>query len=122
MNTNDEKCLGENTYKRNNASQRKRRIVVNETVAAAPVVTAEDENPKMINFSDGSYDWTPYPKLPIAPGLPDIIPMDYKFSGYPTRSTCADVMKYCKEDESNSSISNGEDANISFDLSKFYKK
>ena len=101
MNANNEKCLGENSYKRNYGWERKRRIVVNEE--------ASTEKPKHIDFSDGSY-----PNLPIAPGLPDIIPRAYELEGRLTRSTCADVMNYRKE--------YGEVANISFDLSKYREK
>lgn len=105
MNANNEKCLGENSYKRNYGWERKRRIVVN----------AEEDKPKMIDFSQGSYEWRPYHKLPIAPGLPDIIPRAYELEGRPTRSTCVDVMNYRKE--------YGEvEESISFDLSKYREK
>ena len=58
--------LGENTYKRKNDRERRRRIVIG--------VEAEVER---------SMEWRPYRNLPIAPGLPDL--------GRPTRSTCEDV-------------------------------
>lgn len=94
MNANNEKCLGENTYKRNYAWERKRRIVV----------YPEDEIPEI------THGWRPCPNLPIAPGLPDIIPNAYELGGYPTRSTCTDTMKDYED---------GEEYEISFDLSKY---
>jgi hypothetical protein len=64
--------LGENTYKRKGAWERKRRVVIDET-----------------------REWKPYPNLPIAPGLPDVSVVEtkesYKLGGRPTRSNCEDT-------------------------------
>ena len=110
MNANNERCLGENSYKRNSDWDRKRRIVVN-----------VEEPQKHIDFSEGGYDLTPYENLgydlipyenlPIAPGLPDIV-QDVGAShelggGYHKRDTCANVRKY-----------DGKQGEVSFDLSK----
>lgn len=102
MNANNERCLGENSYKRNSDWERKRRIVVN----------VEEEREQQQQQSNEIvnrivYEWTPYPNLPIAPGLPDILQHvgAYELGGYPTRSTCEDM-----ED--------GGLTDISFDLSK----
>ena len=105
MNANNERCLGENSYKRNSDWDRKRRIVVN----------VEEEPQKHIDFSEGSYVRTPYENLPIAPGLPDIVQqVDVGAShelggGYHKhkRATCANVRKY-----------DGKQGEVSFDLSK----
>ena len=100
MNANNERCLGENSYKRNSDWDRKRRIVVN-----------VEEPQKHIDFSDGV--WTPYENLPIAPGLPDIVQdVDVGAShelggGYHKRDTCANVRKY-----------DGKRGEVSVDLSK----
>jgi len=101
MNANDERCLGENSYKRNSDWDRKRRIVVN--------AAEEEEEREQQQSNRIVYEWTPYSNLPIAPGLPDIVQdVDvgaYELGGYPTRSTCEDM-----ED--------GGLTEISFDLSK----
>jgi hypothetical protein len=63
--------LGENTYKRKGAWERKRRVVIEET-----------------------REWKPYPNLPIAPGLPDVSVVreeNYKLGGRPSRSSCEDT-------------------------------
>lgn len=105
MNANNERCLGENSYKRNSDWDRKRRIVVN----------VEEKPQKHIDFSDDSYVRTPYENLPIAPGLPDIVQqVDVGAShelggGYHKhkRDTCANVRNY-----------DGKRGEVSIDLSK----
>jgi hypothetical protein len=93
--------LGENTNKRNNDWERKRRVVL-----------TEEENPPR-------NEWSPYKNLPIAPGLPEprstwdeesismLISDDILFPKGISRDTCADIRKY-----------DGKQCEGSFDLSK----